>query len=84
MEKELKEMISCLGKRPVSCLTPATSLKADLNLDNLDLFLLSLKLEERFGIVVADEHFERFTTLGSVADYILEEVDKVTIACHLH
>ncbi len=43
---------------------------ADLSADSLDLVEMVMALEEEFGIEVADEDIESFTTIGDMVEYI--------------
>ena len=47
-----------------------SNLMDDLGADSLDIVELSLALEDEFGITVADEDFEKLTTVGAIVDYI--------------
>ena len=47
-----------------------SNLIEDLGADSLDIVELSLALEDDFDITVADEDFEKLTTVGAIVDYI--------------
>lgn len=51
-------------------ISAASSFKADLGVDSLDLFELVMELEEEFGIEIPSEDLENLATVGDVAKYI--------------
>ena len=51
---------------------PSTSLfQADLGLDSLDLVELVARVEQRYGLLIADTDLPLFVSLDALADYIL-------------
>lgn len=51
-------------------ITAETRFKEDLEADSLDLFDMVMDLEEEFGIEIDSEELEKFTTVGSIIEYI--------------
>ena len=51
-------------------LTEDTNLKDDLGADSLDLFEVAMAFEEEFDVEIPTEELEKFTTVGSIADYM--------------
>ena len=51
-------------------LTEATSFKADLDADSLDLFEMVMALEEEFGKEIPTEDLEKIATIGDVVAYL--------------
>lgn len=47
-------------------ITPATSLRDDLEIDSLQALTLIMDLEEDFGITVEDDEFEALQTVADV------------------
>ena len=50
--------------------TPEAHLMRDLDLDSLDTVEMTLGIEERFGVEIADEELEDVTTISDVIDVI--------------
>jgi acyl carrier protein len=46
------------------------SFAGDLNIDSLDLMELITEIEKEFKLHIPDEDAERFTTVGTVIDYV--------------
>ena len=53
-----------------SKITPEAHLMRDLDLDSLDTVEMTLGIEERFGVEIADEELEDVTTISDVIDVI--------------
>lgn len=51
-------------------MTEATSFKADLDADSLDLFEMVMALEEEFGKEIPTEDLEKIATIGDVVAYL--------------
>lgn len=51
-------------------IVPAAHLTRDLDLDSLDTVEMTLGIEERFGVEIADEELEDVVTVGDVIDVI--------------
>ena len=49
---------------------PETKFKDDLGADSLDLFELSMALEDTYSIEIPSEDLEELTTVGKVMDYL--------------
>ena len=47
-----------------------TNLKEDLGADSLDLFEVAIAFEEEFDVEIPPEELEKFTTVGSIAEYM--------------
>ena len=47
-----------------------TNLKEDLGADSLDLFEVAMAFEEEFDVEIPTEEIEKFTTVGSIAEYM--------------
>lgn len=51
-------------------ITAETSFQDDLDADSLDLFELTMALEEEFGLEIPSEELTSFTTVGAVLTYL--------------
>ena len=51
-------------------ITPEAHLTRDLDLDSLDTVEMTLGIEERFGVEIADEELEDVVTIADVIDVI--------------
>ncbi|MBP5282859.1 MAG: acyl carrier protein [Lachnospiraceae bacterium] len=51
-------------------ITEATRFKEDLAADSLDLFELAMAIEEEYDTEIPSEELEKFTTVGSVMEYL--------------
>ena len=47
-----------------------TNLKEDLGADSLDLFEVAMAFKEEFDVEIPTEELEKFTTVGSIAEYM--------------
>lgn len=54
--------------------TPEAELVADLNISSLDLADLVFNCEEKFGIEIADNELQGFSTVGDVAAFLEKKV----------
>ena len=48
----------------------ASSFKDDLGADSLDLFELTMALEDEYGIEIPSEDLEKIVTVGDVVEYV--------------
>lgn len=69
------EMISSIARVEPARVTPDARLEEDLGIDSLTLVDLVVAAEDRFGLVIADDDWARFRTVGDVAAHL----DRVTI-----
>ena len=53
-----------------SKITGETSFIDDLNLDSLDIVELMMKMEDEFGIEIAEKDTEQLKTVGDVVTYL--------------
>ena len=51
-------------------MTEATSFKADLDADSLDLFELVMALEEEYGLEIPAEELSDVETVGDIIEYL--------------
>jgi len=50
--------------------TPEATFTDDLGADSLDIVQMIMELEQAFDLDISDEEAEKFTTVGSVVEYI--------------
>ena len=53
-----------------SKITENASFKDDLGADSLDLFELTMALEDEYGIEIPSEDLEKIVTVGDVVEYV--------------
>ncbi len=51
-------------------ITEESNFKEDMSADSLDLFELTMSIEEAFDVEIPSEELEQFTTVGSVVAYL--------------
>ena len=51
-------------------ITENSSFKEDLGADSLDLFELTMALEDEYGIEIPSEDLEKIVTVGDVVEYV--------------
>ena len=51
-------------------ITTETDIQDDLGADSLDLFEVAMAFEEEFDVEIPTEELEKFTTVGSIAEYM--------------
>ena len=76
MLERVKEIVADTLGTEAEKLTEATSFKADLDADSLDLFELVMAFEEAYNVEIPSEDLEKLETVGDVMDYIRDkEID---------
>ena len=70
MLEEMRKMIAEQLGVEEETITEASSFKEDLAADSLDLFELSMALEDTYSIEIPSEDLEELTTAGKVMDYL--------------
>jgi acyl carrier protein len=75
-EKILEALRNHLASRGVdgATIVPEAHLLRDLDLDSLDTVEMTLGIEERFGVEIADEELEDITTIADVIDVISKKL----------
>ncbi len=53
----------------------ATSFRADLEADSLDLYTLVQELEDSYGVKMPDEQAAKIVTVGQAVDFVLAQSD---------
>lgn len=54
-------------------ITIESSFIDDLQADSLDLVELGMKFEEKFGVSIPDEDYEKLRTVGDAVEYIKQQ-----------
>ena len=70
MLEKIKEIVADSLGADVESLTAETSFKEDLGADSLDLFELTMALEDEYGIEIPSEDLEKIVTVGDVVEYV--------------
>ena len=72
MKEQVIEILKEFGV-PESAITNQTHFSRDLGMDSLDTVDLIMQLEQRFGIRIPDEDYEKLTTMQGVLTYLQAE-----------
>lgn len=73
MLEKMKEIIAEQLGVEEDEITPYTSFKEDLGADSLDLFELTMALEEEYDTEIPAEELEDIETVGDVIEYLREK-----------
>lgn len=72
-EKVKSVIADKLGVEPEE-ITESSSFIDDLGADSLDVVDIVMAFEDEFGVKIADDELEKFTTVGDVVKYLKEKV----------
>ena len=72
MEEQLIEIVSENLNAPKEEITRDKRFIEDLQADSLDLVELAMEFEDKFGVTIPDEDFEKIKTVGDAIDYVKE------------
>ena len=70
MLEQIKKMVADNLGVEESKITESASFKDDLGADSLDLFELTMALEDEYGIEIPSEDLEKITTIKDAAAYM--------------
>ena len=70
MSEKIRNIIASQLNIDASQVTEEASFKDDLAADSLDLFEMVMSLEDEYGVEIPSDDLEKFTTVGSVVDYL--------------
>ena len=70
MFEKVKEIVAESLNVEERTLSETTSFKEDLGGDSLDLFELTMALEDEYGIEIPSEDLEKIVTVGDVVEYV--------------
>ena len=70
MFEQIKKMVAENLGVEESQITEKSSFKDDLGADSLDLFELTMALEDEYGIEIPSEDLEKIVTVGDVVEYV--------------
>ena len=68
--EDVKAMIAKQLKADPATITRETRLVEDLKADSANVMVMIMDLEDKFGIMVEDDHIMKMKTVGDVVDYI--------------
>ena len=70
MFEQIKKILAETFGVEESQITESASFKDDLGADSLDLFELTMALEDEYGIEIPSEDLEKIVTVGDVVEYV--------------
>ena len=70
MLEQIKKMVADNLGVEESKITENASFKDDLGADSLDLFELTMALEDEYGTEIPSEDLEKIVTVGDVVEYV--------------
>ena len=70
MFEQIKKMVAENLGVEESQITESASFKDDLGADSLDLYELTMALEDEYGIEIPSEDLEKIVTVGDVVEYV--------------
>ena len=70
MLEQIKKMVADNLGAEESKITGNASFKDDLGADSLDLFELTMALEDEYGSEIPSEDLEKIVTVGDVVEYV--------------
>ena len=73
MLEKMQELIADQLSVDADSITEASSFKEDLGADSLDLFELTMALEEEYDTEIPAEELEDIETVGDVIEYLREK-----------
>jgi acyl carrier protein len=68
--RQVIDLVADQLSEDVSNISPASRFQDDLKADSLDLVELVMTFEDKFGISVPDEDYEKILSVGDAIDYI--------------
>ncbi len=71
-EKVKNVIADKLGVEPEE-ITESSSFIDDLGADSLDVVDIVMAFEDEFGVKIADDELEKFTTVGDIVKYLKEK-----------
>ena len=72
MEEQLIDIVSENLNAPREEITRESRFVEDLQADSLDLVEMAMEFEDKFGVSIPDEDFEKIKTVGEAIDYVKE------------
>ena len=72
MEEQLIDIVSENLNAPREEITRDKRFIEDLQADSLDLVELAMEFEDKFGVTIPDDDFEKIKTVGDAIDYVKE------------
>lgn len=75
--EEVKKLIATQFDLEVDSIEEDSSLAKDLNIADLDLEDLIERIEEKYQIKIPSNQYSRFKSVGDIANYLYENIDKI-------
>lgn len=73
--ESIKTILSTQLEINPDIITMETNIADELGADSLDVVELLMSIEEEFGVEIPDEKIESLKTVGSVVDYIQDNME---------
>lgn len=73
--ESIKTILSAQLEVNPDIITMETNIADELGADSLDVVELLMSIEDEFGVEIPDEKIEELKTVGSVVDYIQENME---------
>lgn len=70
---QIAEILAELAEVDPTTVTADSHLKDDFDVDSLLMVEITVAVEERFGLTIADEAAAEFHTVGDIASYVGEQ-----------
>ena len=67
---EIRSVFASVAKLDPGKITPEKSLADDLDVDSLTLIEVVVTLEDRFDVLIPDDEWQRFSTVGDLVNYL--------------
>jgi len=67
---EISTILSTVAGANPGEVTPPTSFTDDLNIDSMTMVEVVVAVEDRFGVLIPDDEWSRFSTVGDLVAYV--------------
>jgi len=67
---EVRAVFASVAKIDPADITPEKSLTEDLGVDSLTVIEVVVSIEDRFGVLISDDEWQRFTTVGDLVNHL--------------
>jgi acyl carrier protein len=67
---EVRSVFAAVAKTDPGAISPEKSLSEDLDVDSLTLIEVVVAIEDKFGLLIPDDEWQRFSTVGDLVNYL--------------
>jgi acyl carrier protein len=67
---EVRSVFAAVAKIDPGAISPEKSLSEDLDVDSLTLIEVVVAIEDKFGLLIPDDEWQRFSTVGDLVNYL--------------